>query len=111
MPEPRLDERAVEAVAAWVARAASDEQRWEPTSWEVACAREAVATYFAALDREDVARAFHDAYERLAPDYSYKTRDASAVPWEQVPENNRALMKATVAAALGLFTPDTEEPT
>lgn len=41
---------------------------------------------------EAVARAFHETYERLAPEYGYTTRRASAVPWEQVPENNRALM-------------------
>lgn len=49
---PRLDEAALEAAAAWVARAASDEQRWEPTPWEVACTREALAAYFAALDAQ-----------------------------------------------------------
>lgn len=49
---------------------------------------------------EDVARAFHDAYESFAPSFGYKTRDASAVPWEDVPENNRALMIATVRNVL-----------
>jgi hypothetical protein len=42
-----------------------------------------------------VAAAFHEAYERLAPSYSYETREASAVPWEEVPPRNRALMIAT----------------
>jgi hypothetical protein len=46
---------------------------------------------------EAVARAFHEAYERLAPSFSYETRKASAVPWERVPENNRALMTAVAA--------------
>jgi hypothetical protein len=45
---------------------------------------------------EQVAAAFHDAYERLAPDHGYRTRDASAVPWDQVPAQNRELMVATV---------------
>ncbi len=47
---------------------------------------------------EAIARAFHDHYERLAPDFGYKTREASAVPWEDVPEANRRLMIATAAA-------------
>lgn len=47
-------------------------------------------------EAEKIARAFHEAYERLAPAYSYKTRKASAVDWVDVPENNRALMVATV---------------
>lgn len=49
---------------------------------------------------EELARRFHDHYERLAPDHGYKTRDASAVPWEEVPDNNRQLMTATCAAVL-----------
>lgn len=43
-------------------------------------------------DAEYVARAFHETYEELAPLHGYKTRDASAVPWEDVPEQNKALM-------------------
>ena len=31
---------------------------------------------------EAVAAAFHEAYERLAPEYGYKTREESAVHWE-----------------------------
>jgi len=51
----------------------------------------------ALVSAEAVARAFHETYERLAPSFSYETRKASAVPWEQVPENNRALMTAVAA--------------
>lgn len=51
------------------------------------------------LTEEQIARRFHEAYERLAPEHGYKTRDATAVPWDQVPDNNRALMIATVADA------------
>lgn len=43
-----------------------------------------------------IAAAFHEAYERLAPDYDYDTREESAVPWEGVPEANKRLMVATV---------------
>jgi hypothetical protein len=49
---------------------------------------------------EDVARMFHEAYERLAPEYGYRTREASAKPWDEVPEQNRALMVATVTEVL-----------
>lgn len=48
---------------------------------------------------EAVARRFHEVYERLAPLFGYETRPASAVPWEQVPEDNRALMVRTVEEA------------
>lgn len=49
---------------------------------------------------ERLAKAFHEAYERLAPDYSYTTREASAKPWEEVPENNKKLMIAVVQELL-----------
>jgi len=39
-----------------------------------------------------VAQAFHETYERLAPSVGYETRPESAVPWEQVPAENRRLM-------------------
>lgn len=45
---------------------------------------------------EEVAAAFHEAYERLAPGYGYATRPESAVPWLAVPEQNRRLMVAVV---------------
>ena len=47
-------------------------------------------------EAERVAAAFHAAYEQLAPEHGYKTREASAVPWTDVPEQNRTLMTATV---------------
>lgn len=45
---------------------------------------------------ERVARAFHESYERLAPEHGYSTREWSAKPWEQVPLQNRRLMTAVV---------------
>lgn len=42
-----------------------------------------------------LAKLFHETYERLAPEHGYKTRAESAVPWDDVPENNKALMIAT----------------
>lgn len=49
---------------------------------------------------EQVARAFHETYERLAPDHGYSTREASAKPWADVPEQNKGLMIAVVAELL-----------
>ena len=50
-----------------------------------------------AAEPQRLARFFHEAYERLAPLYGYETRRESAVPWEDVPENNRLLMTAVCA--------------
>jgi len=50
---------------------------------------------------ERVAEHFHTAYERLAPDHGYKTRDASAVAWEDVPEQNKGLMCAVIDELIG----------
>ena len=44
----------------------------------------------------EIAKAFHETYETLAPRFDYKTREASAVPWEEVPEQNKQLMIAVV---------------
>ncbi len=51
-------------------------------------------------DAEQVARAFHETYEDLAPQYGYKTRTASAVPWEQVPSSNKTLMVAVAGSLI-----------
>jgi hypothetical protein len=44
------------------------------------------------MDAETLAKRFHELYEYLAPSFGYKTREASAKPWSEVPENNRKLM-------------------
>lgn len=49
---------------------------------------------------EQIAAEFHRTYELLAPNFGYKTRDASAVPWEDVPEANKKLMVSVVQALL-----------
>lgn len=49
---------------------------------------------------EELAQSFHAAYERLAPQFGYETREASAKPWGDVPESNRKLMIATVREIL-----------
>lgn len=48
-----------------------------------------------------VAEEFHRSYESLAPAFGYRTREESAVPWVDVPLQNRALMVATVMSLLG----------
>jgi hypothetical protein len=52
------------------------------------------------LIEENIAKLFHDTYEELAPYFGYKTRQESAVPWDDVPEENKQLMVATVKAVL-----------
>lgn len=47
---------------------------------------------------EQLARLFHETYERLSPDFGYKTREDSAKPWDEVPAQNKALMIAVCAA-------------
>ncbi|KKL09250.1 hypothetical protein LCGC14_2567760, partial [marine sediment metagenome] len=54
-------------------------------------------------EAEELACKFHQTYERLAPDFGYETREASAKPWNDVPENNRKLMTAVCAELLDLF--------
>ena len=55
---------------------------------------------------EELAHTFHDEYERLAPDFGYKTREASAVPWDSVPDANRNLMEAVALRILGKWFPE-----
>lgn len=49
---------------------------------------------------ESLAQQFHETYERLAPGFGYRTREASAKPWAEVPEQNRALMIAVATEIL-----------
>jgi len=59
---------------------------------------------------ERTARQFHEAYERLAPLFGYKTREASAKPWEEVPEQNRDLMRAVCAEVLASLPDEPTQP-
>ena len=49
---------------------------------------------------EDIARRFHDAYERLAPQFGYSTRPESRREWDELPQNLRDLMIAVVRNVL-----------
>ena len=50
---------------------------------------------------EELAAMFHEAYERLAPDFGYRTREESAVAWDDVPKANQELMIAVAREILG----------
>jgi hypothetical protein len=54
---------------------------------------------------EDLAKLFHDTYERLAPNYGYETRKESAVPWEDVPVRNKELMVNVAEEVLAAISP------
>lgn len=59
---------------------------------------------------EKLAQAFHETYERLAAEFGYKTREASAKPWAEVPNQNKRLMVAVcaeIAQLLGASLEDT----
>lgn len=58
----------------------------------------------AADGADELAAFFHATYERLAPAFGYATREASAVPWEQIPDQNRALMVAVAGEVLEWLT-------
>lgn len=53
------------------------------------------------LEPEALARMFHESYERLAPLFNYETRKASAVPWTDVPADNKRLMIAVAKEIQG----------
>lgn len=53
---------------------------------------------------EQLAERFHEAYERLASEHGYVTRPESAVPWADVPEQNKRLMIAVCDELTSLFT-------
>lgn len=44
---------------------------------------------------ELVAEQFHAAYEHAAVNLGYATREESRVPWDEVPDKNRAVMIET----------------
>jgi len=41
---------------------------------------------------EQLAKRFHELYEKLALEFQYTTRKESAKPWEDVPKANNNLM-------------------
>lgn len=71
-------------------------RRTEGEALEAAAGRLSIAPEAA----EPIARLCHETYESLAPLFGYETRKASAVPWESVPANDRALMTAVAGVVL-----------
>jgi len=52
------------------------------------------------MNAEQVAKLFHETYERLAPAFGYVTRKSSRLKWDSVPQKNRALMVAVSQTVL-----------
>ncbi len=61
------------------------------------------------MNGEQLARLFHETYEKLAPAYGYQTRKASAKPWEDVPKRNKQLMIAVAGEILSAQKKQTAE--
>lgn len=55
------------------------------------------------VSAEELAMFFHETYEKLAPEFSYKTKKASAVDWKDVPKNNKDLMIAVAEKVINRF--------
>jgi hypothetical protein len=49
---------------------------------------------------ENLAKLFHETYERLAPAFGWKTKKGCNVPFNRLPERNKALMIATCQTVL-----------
>lgn len=58
---------------------------------------------------EQLAKLLHETYERLAPSFGYRTRRLTAMPWEQIPENQRLLAIATATEVLSALDQDPGE--
>jgi hypothetical protein len=52
------------------------------------------------MNAETMARLFHETYERLATAFGWKTKKGCNVPFEQLPQRNKALMIATCQTIL-----------
>ncbi|MBC8462398.1 MAG: hypothetical protein H8D67_30880 [Deltaproteobacteria bacterium] len=51
-------------------------------------------------EAEYLAMMFHCYYEELAPEFGYKTREESAISWNEVPTQNKQLMIAVAEKLL-----------
>lgn len=49
---------------------------------------------------ETACEVLHDAYEAFAADFGWQTQARSRVAWTEVPEENKATMRAAVATLL-----------
>jgi len=51
-------------------------------------------------EADEIARRFHEVYERLAHEHGYVTREATSVPYDDLPVENKGLMIAVVGTLL-----------
>jgi hypothetical protein len=86
----------------WIQHKLTDPS-WE--EWRKENSQEVRRLLQTSLSPELIAGLFHETYERLAPSFGYVTRKASAVPWGEIPEDdrNRKLMVAVCREILGLL--------
>lgn len=61
---------------------------------------ERIHQYRQDLRVEDACRVMHDAYEAAAVQAGWETQERSRKPWEDVPEANKATMRAAVSALM-----------
>lgn len=61
------------------------------------------------MNAETLAQLFHETYERRAPEFGYETRKATALPWEEIPEDNanKRLMIAVAGEVLAVVEKET----
>lgn len=54
------------------------------------------------MNAETLAQLFHETYERRAPEFGYKTRKETAIPWNAIPADNanKRLMIAVAGEVL-----------
>ncbi len=60
---------------------------------------------------EAAAKAGHDTYERLAPDYGYETRPESRIKWDDLPQAHRNLMVVAYTAGVDAYLEALQEDT
>lgn len=59
---------------------------------------------------EELAKLFHEQYEKLAPDFDYKTPWARPIEtWAQIPERNKKLMIAVCSVVMETVLADKDD--
>jgi hypothetical protein len=134
--KPVLDQEQMEAFRTKIEKVLKTQPQWPNTGWfndgnepsesegACDCAIRIIKNLkaklnigeFLTITGEELAQFFHERYERLARDFGYKTTEASAKPWGEVPEDNKRLMIATAKSVLAHFSickvqPMTKDPT
>lgn len=105
-PEPEPSDEQLQRLDHWLKA-----QNWADDIDRALSTLQAVNTIFGTsvgvapveVTRDELARQFHETYERLAPSFDYSTRIESAVPWDDVPDANKSLMLAVADFLLSRF--------